>query len=131
MGLLALGASSRWQIDIDEIINRDEYLMELNGPNLYFVFQLINLESVSRMAQYLREGVRRKKAGQNSTDDPEVLTIGHFDSNEVCLIWDHEESIRCYLALQPDANSAMQFMFDESDIGDLLVALDQVLRDLS
>jgi hypothetical protein len=131
MGLLALGVAGRWQIDIDECINSDEYLMELDGPRAYFVFKLVGLESVSNMAHYLAEGLRLKKEGQLRIGDNDGLTIGQYDSSSVSLIWDDEESVRCFLVIRSNGKPAMRFMFDESDITDVLAALDQVLGDLS
>ncbi len=130
IGLLALGVSSRWQIDIDECINTGEYLMELDGPHFYFVFQLAGLDSISKMSRYLADGLQRKKSGQILDGDNEGITIGQYESSSVLLIWDDEESIRCFLVSGSDDKSAMRYTFDEADIGDLLSALNQVADDL-
>lgn len=131
MGLLALGISGQWQIDIDECFSSDDYLMELDGPRVYFVFKLIGLEAVSSMARYLDEGLRLKKAGQLRIGENNGLIIGQYDTSSVSLIWDDEESIRCYLVIGSDGKAAMRFTFEESDVADVLGALDQVLGDLS
>jgi hypothetical protein len=133
LGLLALGVSGRWHIDVDECIDSNEYLMELDGPQFYFVFKLSSLESVTNMARYLEEGLRLKKEGQLRIGDNNGMTIGRYDSSSVSLNWDDEESVRCFLVAHSDGKPAMamRFMFDESDVTDVLAALDQVLGDLS
>jgi len=131
--LLANGSSSRWEIAIDESLDRDEWSMEIEGPQVYLVFQLDNLEVPRKALDFLESLFnphRARPVGRSATKE-ETLTLGHFDSTPVLLVKDNEDSPRAFLAVGPRSRSAFRVMLDAEDIKSFVEALRQVFEDMS
>ena len=100
--LAGLGVSGGWQVDIDEIIDDGRWLLAIDGPAVYLVMEAGGPDEVTRAAAYLRHGP--------TSDDPSGQTnglkLGRFDTNPVCVVWDHEaESDRCFLVVGAHAST--------------------------
>ena len=54
-GLLAIGSSGAWQIDIDEVLKGAEcYCVQIQGPSIYLSFQLVDLGIIGQAIDFLR-----------------------------------------------------------------------------
>jgi len=49
-GLLANGSSGRWDISVDESLDREEWSVEIDGPQTYLTFQLEDLNVVRQLS---------------------------------------------------------------------------------
>src|SRR5205085_10299381 len=58
LGLLANGSSRRWDVAVDESLDRDEWSFEIEGPQTYLVFQLQDLNVIPAALAFLRAGPR-------------------------------------------------------------------------
>jgi hypothetical protein len=131
-GLLANGCSARWDITVDESLERDEWSLEIDGPQTYLVFQLQDLDVLQRALDFLRAGPGSKQVhGWHGGQDNEgALSLGRFGSASVSLAWDNEEVPRCFIVIGPRARSTMRVTLDAEDIKMVIEALDQVVQDL-
>ncbi len=132
-GLLATGSSHAWDFAIDESLERtDQWSAELEGPNVYLVFQIQDLSVIAVALDFLRH--RRSKSGgsdpMSRAEGDDSLTIGRFGQASVSLVWDDEERDRCFLVVGPKARSTLRLTFQGEDISMLIEALSQVVEDL-
>jgi hypothetical protein len=132
LGLLANGASRRWEIAVDEVIDRNEWSLELDGPQAYLVFQIQTLDVIPGALDFLQAGLHTKQVeGRYERRDNEAaLTLGRFGSAAVSLHWDNEDFPRCFLIVGPKARSTLRLSLEEEGIQMLIEALQQVVKDL-
>src|SRR3954468_5639347 len=77
--LLANGSSRRWDVAGDESLDRDEWSLEMEGPQTYLVFRLQDLSVIPAALAFLRSGPRPSQVPDgHSSDSP--LTLGRFGS---------------------------------------------------
>jgi len=131
-GLLANGSSPRWSVDVDEILDREEWLMEITGPQVYLCFQLRDLKAVSCALEFLRSELqpdadRRRK--DRSRLGEEVI-LGRFGTATVSLRRDNEDFPRCFLVVGPKARSTLHVSLASEDIQMLADVLEQVSKDI-
>jgi hypothetical protein len=120
-GLLGLGTTRRWDVALDETLNGDSWSLEIDGPQAYLVFQLNEPSVLSAMVDYL----------QSPSGGPENgLVLGRFGASSVSLIWDDEESPRCFLIVGPESGATLRLTFDGDDVRMLVEALHQLVADL-
>jgi hypothetical protein len=132
-GLLANGSSGRWDVAVDESLDRaDEWSVQIEGPHVYLAFQPRDLGVVSEVIRFLDPppdgdsgAGRRVRSGQN-----EALTLGNFGAASVSLVWDNEDFPRCFVIVGPRAGATMRLSLLEEDVKMLLEAFRQVARDL-
>jgi hypothetical protein len=132
-GLLANGSSQLWDIAVDESLDREgEWLLELDGRTTYLVFQLRDLGVISGAIAFLQRGLNTPEGPNRRlrVEDGEALTLGTFNKSTVCLLWDDESPLRCFLIIGPQARSTMRLALQRDDIEMLLEALRQVAADL-
>jgi hypothetical protein len=120
-GLLAGGCSAHWSIDIDQLRDGEELNLQIAGSTLYLAFQLNDLNTTARMAEYLELGP--------STEEP-GLTIGRFGASTVTLRWDNEDFLRCFLTVGVNAQSTMHYNLYENDIKELVEILREIRSEL-
>jgi hypothetical protein len=131
MGLLANGSSGRWDIAVDESLDRDEWSMELDGRNTYLVFQLQDLSVIPRVLQFLQSGAAAKHApGRHDGEEGGRLTLGRFGSEPVSLVWDNEDFQRCFLVVGARGLSTLRLSLEAEEIPMLIEALSQVVAEL-
>jgi hypothetical protein len=133
VGLLANGSCRVWDVAIEESFDRDnEWSLEIDGPTVYLVLQLHDLDVISKVVDFLNERLsghpsqrplRKSRAGES-------LLIGKFGQTSVELVWDNEEAARCFLVIGPRARSTLRVTLQEDDARMLLEALRQVADDL-
>jgi hypothetical protein len=132
LGLLAHGSSQRWDIAVDQSLDRDEWSLEIDGPQAYLVFQLRDLEVIREALRFLKSGppLNRGK-GRRQGGEERALHLGRFGSASVSLLWDNEDFVRCFLVIGPKARSTLRLSLEERDVQMFTEALQQVLNDIS
>ena len=123
-GLLANSSSRLWDIAVDELLNGEEWVLELDGPQTYLVFQLKDLKVLETALQLLESG---PPSGRNCESS---LTLGRFGSASVSLVWDNEDFPRCFLIVGPHPRSTLRVVLNGEDIQMLIEALREVVQDL-
>src|SRR5438093_1557149 len=98
-GLLANGASSRWTIDVDEALDRDEWELEIKGPQVCLLFQLDNLSIPREALRFLQSELELHRTHQPRTafSGEDTLILGHFGDASVSIVRDNEDFPRCFL----------------------------------
>jgi hypothetical protein len=129
-GLLANGSSRCWDIAVDESVDGEEWSLEIDGPQIYLVFQLRDLKVLQEALHFLRAGIRSAKTPSRQTGEEAEITLGRFGSAAVSLIWDNEDFPRCFLVIGPRARATLRLSLEAEDIQMLLEALRQVVQDL-
>jgi hypothetical protein len=120
-------------VDVDEALDRQDWFMEIEGPQIYVLFQLHDLNSVDRAREFLRSKPPRS-AGNDHEDQTSAvveLTLGRFGTAAVLLRWDNEDFPRCFLIVDSGEHSAMHFSLYSDDIKMLADALEQASEDIS
>src|SRR5437660_8204925 len=94
-GLVANGSSPRWDVAIDEVLDREnEWSAEIEGPNVYLVLRLHDLRVISEAIRFLN--LQQPGGGG-------ALPLGKFGAAAVSLEWDNEPPPRCFLVIGPRA----------------------------
>ena len=132
-GLVASSSSGTWDVTIDESLDCDnEWLAEIEGPNLYVVFHLSELAVISDAVAFLDAGLHNDPPSRRlSPSTPvESLLLGKFGSLPLELVWDNEDVLRCFIVAGSESQSALRLTLDENDVRMLLQSLRQVAEDL-
>src|SRR4051794_29611235 len=110
LGLLASGSSGRWDIAIDASVHRDEWFLEIDGPQVYLTFQLQDLKVVATALRFLEERPpsEQGRGSRYRNDLDAAVTLGQFGSASVSLMWDNEDFPRCFLVVGPRARSTLR-----------------------
>lgn len=119
-GLLACGSSGCWTVDLDESSDGSRWSLQLDGPHVYLVCEVLDLHVVKSAVDFLR-------SSQNRAD---ALPLGCFNSAAVTLNWDNEDVRRCFLIVGATNRSALCVTLSAEDTAALAAALEQVLEDL-
>ena len=128
-GLLANGCSGSWSIDIDESHNGHDLSMQIDGPRLYLGFAIPNVQVVSKLHDYLRDGLATGSSNPARVGDDGV-TFGRLDSMAVSVIQDNETSTRWFIIVNGRADAVVRYALDAADVEAIVEALQQVLDDL-
>lgn len=131
-GLVATGSSRLWDIAIDESLEREnEWTAEIEGPQVYLVFQLRDRDVISESLEFLQARTRANGQPHRQAAGPDTLTLGKFGAASVSLMWDDEGFPRCFIVIGPKAKSTFRLTLHEDDIQMLVGALREVIRDFS
>jgi hypothetical protein len=132
-GVLANGSSPRWDVAVDEALDRDGWWLEIEGPQTYFVFQLRDLEVVRKALRLLEEGLRsgRHTLKADWTEGEGALTLGRFGPASVSLLWDNEDYLRFFIVVGRNARSTIRLSLEKADVKMLVSALKQVVSDIA
>jgi len=132
LGLLANGSSRRWDVAVDEALDREEWSLEIDGPQTYLVFQIRDLEIIPEALRFLQSGLQSDQSPRRrQKDDEGALPLGRFGSASVSLVWDNEDFQRCFIVIGPGARSTARLSLGADDVRMLIEALRQVTKDLS
>jgi hypothetical protein len=132
LALLANGTSRRWDIAVDESLERGGWSLEMDGPQIYLVFQLRDLDVIPKALQFLESGsARGARKRQRGEAEEAALYMGRFGGASVSLVWDNEDFPRCFLIVGPKARSTLRLSLESEDIRMLSEAFRAVLKDLS
>lgn len=128
-GLLANGASGSWSIEIDESHGGHDLNMQVDGPRAYLGFAIADLQVVSNLCNYLRDGLAAGNSNKARTAD-EGIFLGRLDSLSVSMIQDDETSTRWFIIIDGKAGAVVRFTLDALDVEAIVDALQQVMDDL-
>ncbi len=129
LGLTANGSSSNWYVAVDETLDGGEWSLEIDGPQVYLVFQLRGPQVVAEAARFLQSAPATHRKDRRRGETGELL-LGRFGSASVSLVWDDEGFRRCFLVVGPKARSTLRLSLEEDDIRSIREALNQVLEDM-
>lgn len=125
---LALGTSRIWDVAIDEVPDRDEWSVGIEGPRVYVSFQLRDLKRVRAALQFLKTRLPSPHAARRDSESD--FTLGRFGSASVSLLWDNEDFVRCFLLIGSRGRSTIRITLDEDDVRQLIEALSQTVKEL-
>jgi hypothetical protein len=132
IGLLANGSSGGWNVDVDETTSGpDGWFLQIEGPSVYFYFQLHSLQTLVQLLQFL--GISKPAdriqngVGAQST---ERLILGVAHDAPVELRRDDEYDDRFFLVIGPIGAMRVQYSFAGDDLKHIIAALEQVREDL-
>lgn len=131
-GLLANGSSPRWDLSVDESLDREEWLLEIDSPQLYLVLQMQDLNVPGKTLDFLQTGLQNGSTtdGDRRGGEEAGLVLGRFGDAAVSLLWDDEEVPRCFLIIGPNPKATLRLSLDVADIQMWMEALRQVLKGL-
>jgi len=132
-GLVANGTAGRWDISVDESLDREhEWSLEIDGPQTYLVFRLQDLKVVQQTLHFLESGLALHKSGAwaKGQDREDAQILGRFGSALVSLLWDNEDFPRCFIIIGAEARSTLRLSLDREDITMFVEALRQVAHGL-
>ncbi|MCI0456365.1 MAG: hypothetical protein L0Z62_05235 [Gemmataceae bacterium] len=129
--LLANGSSGGWDIAVDEALDREEWFLEIDGPQAYLVFQLRELEVLPAALRFLQASPKSSRANRRHKErGGKTLVLGRFGSASVSLVWDDELPPRCFLVVGPKARSTLRLTLQADDVSRVTEALRQVTKDI-
>ncbi len=129
LGLLASGSSGRWSVEVDEVLGGEEWLLEIDGPQVYLVFQLKDLAVPQKALCFLESELQADRSGgRHEQRHDDALILGWFGSASVSLLRDNEDFPRCFLVVGPRAQSTLRLSLGTDDMQMLAEALRQVVE---
>jgi hypothetical protein len=131
-GLLACGSSGAWRIDIDEATSgADCWRAQIEGPSVYFDFELLSLDIVRKMAKFLKlHSMATKQTSNGSLKRGKVLLIGKDKKTPISLVKDDEYDDRFFLVVGSTDDVLIRFIIAGEDVKKISDALRQVQEDL-
>jgi hypothetical protein len=129
-GLLANGASGAWSIDLDEACDGDEWNMQIDGPQMYLRFAPPDLQVISSLLTYLRNGLHAGQSNGRTEGRTDAIVLGRLGSMFVSIIQDDEFATRWFIIIDGEADAVVRFTLDAADVEMLVEALRQVMEDL-
>ncbi len=121
-GLLANGASGRWEVALDESLDRDnDWILEIEGPNVYLALCVDDLDLIPMALSVLQPALYNNERPKRA-----ALTLGALGPAMVSLLRDDEQPLRCFLVVEPQAGSTLRLTLDAEDMRMLADALHQV-----
>jgi hypothetical protein len=130
-GLVANGSSGGWAVAVDELQNRSEWSLEIDGPEVYLVFQLEDLQVIAKAASFLdADCFSRESPDSREQPDEGVLHLGQFANASVSLVRDDEGFPRYFLVVGLAGRSTLRVTLEGEAISMLRTALREALSDL-
>jgi len=132
-GLLANGSSRLWDIAVDASLDREnEWSVQLESQHVSLSFQPPKLEVVSEMLSFLRLHLAGETEAHTRkwSKEEDTLRIGKLGTTGVSLVWDNEQSRRCFILIGPKGGSTLRLTLQRDEIEELIEALRQVAEDL-
>jgi len=131
ISLLANGSSRLWEVSIEEEPAKKNGMV-IEGPAVYVAFQLITLDAVSQMLNFLREHLPSERDDDEWVESRDSLKIGRLGRSSVLLVWDYEGD-RCYLKVldRGKEGSSIHVTLHKDDIEMIIEATSQAVEDLT
>jgi hypothetical protein len=125
VGLLANGSAGAWDVAVDTATSGTErWFLQIEGPSIYFYFELASLNVVEKMAQFLEEEPTAPASNGN-------IVAGKDRHLPVSLVRDEEFDDRFFLVVGSPAKPVVQFTISGSTRTQLAEALRQAESDLA
>jgi hypothetical protein len=124
LGLLACGRCGQWSLNVDETTSGPErWFLEIEGPAIYFSFEIPSVESIDQVLRFLRYPDR--------VSDREI-GIGKNGLSPVRLITEDEIEHRVILMVGTEAAAGpvVRYTLSGADLRSVVTALEQVKSDL-
>jgi hypothetical protein len=131
-GLLACGSSGPWSVDVDETTSGpDRWFVRLEGPSVYFSFEIPSLDVVEQLARFLGplQASAGRQFGQGSGADWE-LVVGADGQTPVRLLRDDEFDDRFFLMFGALGEPIVRYALTGADVKCVAAALEQAREDL-
>ncbi len=129
IGLMAIGSSGPWEIAIDQTISGpDRWFAQIEGPSVYFYFEIPSLEIIDDAIELLARGESATNGAQTARDD--TLTLGTNQSTQVNLVRDDEFDDRFFLVIEQKNGLLIRFTVTGEDLTHVMNALRQAKEDL-
>ncbi len=130
-GLLAVGSSGAWQIDIDEALSgAARWWMQIEGPSVSIRFEISSLGVVGTIARFLaRHSPKKKRPSNGSLKQGGSLVLGGDNRIPVSLVKDDEYDGRFFLVVGPTDGLTARFVLAGTEVLEIAEALRQVKED--
>jgi hypothetical protein len=129
MGLLAVGSSPRWDLEVTESLDRDEWSLEIEGPQTYLAFQLRELTALGAALRLLESEPRAGRT-EKRCDAECSLPLGRFGSSAVHLVRDNEDFKRFFIVVGSKGKATLRLSLEGDDVPMFSDALRQVVEDV-
>jgi hypothetical protein len=131
-GLMAIGSCGRWNIEVDESLDGDAWTMSIDGPQIYLVFRLQNLEVPRRTLEFLNSQITPRPSGttEKRLTGGSVLKLGRLGSAPVNLLQDDEDTARCFIIVGGRGRSTVRLTLHADDVTSCVGALGEVVKAL-
>ena len=101
-GLLALGSSGAWQIDVDEADLSDRWWLQIEGPTLSLYFEIPSLDILTKaMRLFALRSSKSKRPANGSAKRKNTLRLSTASAGQVCLVKDDELDDRYFVVIGP------------------------------
>lgn len=130
-GLMANGSSGEWAVAVDETIKGPErWFVQLEGPSVYFSFEVPSPEMISTALDFL--GGSSSPKGPHARISAEIgsLVLGKHRQTPVVLVRDDEYKDRYYLVVGEEADVVVRFTIAGQGLKDIQEALRQAMEDI-
>jgi hypothetical protein len=131
-GLLAVGSSGPWQIDLDETLEGpDRWFAQIEGPSVTFNFEIAAPGLVCKMIRFVEpRSASADTATSAASNGEDTLALGKDKKSPVTLVKDDEFPDRFFLLIGPPDRPLANFTLAGADLAHVAEALRQVQRDL-
>ena len=131
-GLLAIGSSGDWKIDVDEsLIGAERWFMQIEGRTIDIHFEISSTEVINELARFLAPASAKTEQPSNgSSRFSKTLLLGGSESLPISLVKDDEFDDRFYIVVGQTERLTMRYVIAGSDVLAIADALRQVLEDL-
>jgi hypothetical protein len=131
-GLMANGSCGLWNIEVDESLDGDAWTMSIDGPQIYVVFRLQDLEVPRKTLGFLNSQIKpppSRTSPKRPTSDS-VLRLGRLGSAPVALLRDDEVAARYFILIGGKGRSAVRVSLHAEDVRSWVGALSEMVKDL-
>jgi hypothetical protein len=125
LGLMAVGSSGPWKIDIDETTSgKARYFAQIEGPLICLYFEISSLTVIDESIRFFaKDGVK--------SDRNEMLVLSDNNTTQVNLIRDDEFTDRYFLVIESNGETVARLTIAEDDLTHLSDALVEVKAEMS
>ena len=129
VGLLAFGASGRWEVAIDETLSGpSRYFAQIEGPSVYLYFELATVKTIDEAIDFF--SAHATNARSQPFDKLGKLSIAKKSDPQISLIKDDEYDDRYFLTIEAKSGLHVQFTIVGEDLSHIVNALEDAKDDL-
>jgi len=121
-----------WTVAIDELPESKDWLLEIDSPQVYLTFRVVEIPALARAVDLLNSARVTRLPGRKYPFVPnrDDVTLGHFGEAAVHLLRDNEDFSRCFLVAEQQSGSTLRVSLDEGDIRAFAEAMSHAIADL-